>query len=160
MIGGRPLRWTGGGKGLMIGGRVRMSSSLPSTPSPFAPGGSAPNSGSGDGRLRICNVATKASTRDEFIAAFTPLVDEESVFVPARIGLELGAVVRFQIALVDGKLAYAGIGEVREIHTPATGPFGRAGVRFFVRELDVACRPAREQMLERRRAKGELRRSP
>src|SRR3954447_6386723 len=115
----------------MITGRVPMASSLPSAPSSSASGGSAPKSGAADARLRICNVATKCATRDEFIASFTPLVDEDSIFVPARIGLELGGVVRFQIALADGKLAYAGVGEAREVHTETTGPFGRAGVKFF-----------------------------
>ncbi len=108
-------------------------------------------------QVPVVNVATSCATRVEFIIQFKPFVDEATLFLPASVDLAVGRAIRFVVSLRDGRTALEGDGEVLEVHTEATGPARRAGLRIRVNRVTDESRALREEMLGRRRGLAPLR---
>jgi hypothetical protein len=100
---------------------------------------------------RICNVATKCVSREDFLRSFSPFVDDTTLFIPTKLAFEIGQLVRFQVSLADGTVVLAGIGEACELLTGPTGPLGKSGVRFLIKDIDEPSRALREELAARRR---------
>jgi hypothetical protein len=135
---------------------------LPTAPTPPRPAGSppaappsAPPRPRAPGPARICTISTKCASRQEFVAAFSPFVDKNTLFIPARVGVEPGQVVRFQFTLSDGTLVYAGRGEVKKVHREATGPLRKSGILLLLQEVDDAFRAVSAELAAYQRNLGE-----
>jgi hypothetical protein len=100
---------------------------------------------------RICNVATKCISRDDFLRSFAPFVDDSSLFIPTNLSFELGQLVRFQVSLADGTVVLAGMGEASLLLEGPTGPLGKSGVRFLIRDVDESSRTLHDELATRRR---------
>src|SRR5690349_19236015 len=90
-------------------------------------------------RLRL-----KCPDADDFVARFAPNVTRGGVFLPTHHARAVGAPVRFEIALCDGTVVFAGAGVVTWVK-----PKGM-GVKFTT--LDSASEPMLERLLSRREA--------
>jgi len=86
----------------------------------------------------------KCPDADDFVARFAPNVTRGGVFLPTHHTREVGAPIRFEIALVDGTVVFAGDGVVTWVK-----PKGM-GVKFTT--LDPASEPMLERLLARREA--------
>jgi hypothetical protein len=130
-----------------------MTRWLSSTPPGLPPAGtpaSAPAAG-GRGSLRTCHVATSCATRDDLVNALAPFVEGNAVFIPGRIPLEPADVVKLNLSLRDGPVAFSGTFEARAIYREGTGVMGKAGVLFLVRRLDEPSQAVHQQLLRRKR---------
>jgi len=88
-------------------------------------------------RLRL-----KCPDAQDFVARFAPNVTRGGVFLPTHHARAVGASIRFEIALVNNTVAFAGHGIV--IWVKAKG----MGVKFTA--LDAASEPMLERLLSRR----------
>jgi hypothetical protein len=131
-----------------------MTRELSSTPPGQPPAGtpaSAPAAGGKGGPLRTCHVATSCATRDDLINALAPFVEGNAVFIPGRIPLEPGDVIKLNLSLRDGPIAFSGTFEARAIYREGTGVMGKAGVLFLVRRLDEPSQAVHQHLLRRKR---------
>jgi hypothetical protein len=92
----------------------------------------------------VMRVATRCRSRDEFIAAFAPLVDRETIVVLTDKPRPIGSAQWFVIELADGTFVMRGQGEVVEWKPP---PGGRLRLRLI--KLDREGRQAHGEMLVR-----------
>jgi hypothetical protein len=127
-----------------------LLSSAPTSPPGSVPA-RAPAGPKGERPPRICNVATKCVSREDFLRSFAAFVDDTTLFIPTKLAFELGQLVRFQVSLADGTVVLAGIGEASELLTGPTGPLGKSGVRFLIKEVDEPSRTVRDELAARRR---------
>src|SRR5262245_46920828 len=129
----------------MTPGRPPMSDPLSSVATPEGPAGQGPGApgGADGGLVRVCNVSTRCTSREAFVRAFAGLIDDTTLFIPARMELERGQAVRFQFALRDGSPIFAGYGHVREVHLEPAGAGRRAGVLVQVQRVDESSRDLR-----------------
>lgn len=135
---------------------LTLGLALPEKPSLPAPGPSpgpplrlvrpAPAGDLAGGPIRILNVATKCVTRDQLIAAFAPFCGDGTLFVPARMTIEVGAQVKVKLAIKSGDTVFEGGGELREVHKGTDGAFGREGVLVRIAHLDAANRSVWDEM--------------
>ncbi len=128
-----------------------MLSSTPTSPPPGGQPGRPTPGTKLERPPRICNVATKCVSREDFLRSFAPFVEENTLFIPTKLAFELGQLVRFQVALADGTVVLAGIGEATELLTGPTGPLGKSGVRFTIKDIDEPSRALRDELAARRR---------
>jgi hypothetical protein len=126
-------------------------SSAPTSPPPDGLPPRKPAAAKPDRPPRICNVATKCVSREDFLRSFAPFVEDTTLFIPTKLAFELGQLVRFQVALADGTVVLAGVGEASELLTGPTGPLGKSGVRFTIKEIDEPSRALRDELASRRR---------
>jgi Tfp pilus assembly protein PilZ len=98
-------------------------------------------------RLRL-----KCRDAEDFVERFAPNVTRGGIFLPARDAREVGATIRFEIALLDGTVVFAGEGVVTWAK-----PKG-LGVKFTT--LDPATEPVLERLLSRRAAAAVAPQSP
>ena len=86
----------------------------------------------------------KCPDAEDFVERFAPNVTRGGIFLPTRDAREVGATIRFEIALLDDTVVFAGEGVVTWAK-----PKG-VGVRFTT--LDPATAPMLERLLSRRQA--------
>ena len=86
----------------------------------------------------------KCPDSEEFVERFAPNVTRGGIFLPTRDAREVGATIRFEIALLDDTVVFAGQGVVTWAK-----PKGM-GVKFTT--LDPATEPILERLLSRRAA--------
>jgi molecular chaperone DnaK len=98
-------------------------------------------------RLRL-----KCPDAEDFVERFAPNVTRGGIFLPTREARELGATIRFEIALGDGAVVFAGEGGVSWAK-----PQG-LGVKFTTR--DPASDPMLERLLSRKEAAAAAPESP
>ena len=96
-------------------------------------------------------MATSCATRDDLINALAPFVEGNAVFIPGRIPLEPGDVIKLNLSLRDGPIVFSGTFEARAIYREGTGVMGKAGVLFLVRRLDEPSQAVHQQLLRRKR---------
>src|SRR6187551_1285241 len=94
----------------------------------------------------------KCSDAEDFVARFAPNVTRGGVFLPTQDAREVGASIRFEIALLDDAVVFAGEGEVTWAK-----PKGM-GVKFTT--LDPATEPMLERLLARRLAGEQISAAP
>jgi len=98
-------------------------------------------------RLRL-----KCPDAEDFVQRFAPNVTRGGIFLPTQEARVVGAAIRFEIALVDDSVVFAGEGEVTWVK-----PKGM-GVKFTT--LDPATAPMLERLLARREASGPAASAP
>ena len=86
----------------------------------------------------------KCPDAEDFVERFAPNVTRGGLFLPTRDAREVGATIRFEIALLDDTVVFAGVGVVT--WAKAKG----MGVKFTT--LDPATEPILERLLSRRGA--------
>src|SRR4051812_3998855 len=86
----------------------------------------------------------KCADAEDFVERFAPNVTRGGIFLPTRDARAVGATIRFEIALLDDTVVFAGEGVVTWVK-----PKGM-GVRFAT--LDAASEPVLERLLSRRAA--------
>lgn len=86
----------------------------------------------------------KCPDAEDFVERFAPNVTQGGIFLPTRDAREVGATIRFEIALLDDRVVFAGEGVVTWAK-----PKGM-GVKFTT--LDPATEPILERLLSRRAA--------
>ena len=86
----------------------------------------------------------KCPDAEDFVERFAPNVTRGGIFLPTRDAREVGATIRFEIALLDDTVVFAGEGVVTWAK-----PKGM-GVKFTT--LDPATEPMLERLLSRREA--------
>jgi Tfp pilus assembly protein PilZ len=86
----------------------------------------------------------KCPDAEDFVERFAPNVTRGGIFLPTRVAREVGATIRFEIALLDDRVVFAGEGVVTWAK-----PKGM-GVKFTT--LDPATEPILERLLSRRAA--------
>src|SRR5688572_10846960 len=86
----------------------------------------------------------KCPDAEDFVERFAPNVTRGGIFLPTRDAREVGATIRFAIALLDDTVVFAGVGVVTWVK-----PKGM-GVKFTT--LDPATEPMLERLLRRREA--------
>jgi len=86
----------------------------------------------------------KCPDAEDFVERFAPNVTRGGIFLPTRDAREVGATIRFEIALLDDTVVFAGEGVVTWAK-----PKGM-GVKFTT--LDPATEPILERLLSRRAA--------
>ena len=86
----------------------------------------------------------KCPDAEDFVERFAPNVTQGGIFLPTRDAREVGATIRFEIALLDDTVVFAGEGVVTWAK-----PKGM-GVKFTT--LDPATEPILERLLSRRAA--------
>lgn len=111
----------------------------------------AGGSSGGGGVLRVCHVGTRCGSMDELLAALGPHVDATTIFVPSRIGLEVGEVVRLEILLADRTVGFSGLVKVKAVDRQPIATHGRPGALFEIQQLDEPSRALHRQMLRRQR---------
>jgi hypothetical protein len=84
----------------------------------------------------------KCSNTEDFIERFAPNVTRGGIFLPSRELRDVGAVIRFELALADERVVFAGVGVVTWAK-----PKGM-GVKFTA--LDPESAPILERLLVRR----------
>src|SRR6185503_2993023 len=84
----------------------------------------------------------KCPDAGDFVERFAPNVTRGGIFLPTRDAREVGATIRFEIALLDDTVVFAGDGVVTWAK-----PKGM-GVKFTT--LDPATEPILERLLSRR----------
>jgi uncharacterized protein (TIGR02266 family) len=94
----------------------------------------------------------KCPDAEDFVERFAPNVTRGGIFLPTRDARAVGATIRFEIALLDDTVVFAGEGVVTWVK-----PKGM-GVRFAT--LDPATEPVLERLLSRRAAAGATPESP
>ena len=127
-----------------------LSTSPPGQPPAGSPA-LTPASGGKGAPLRTCHVATNCATRDDLIGALAPFVEGNALFIPGRIPLEPGDVVKLNLSVRDGPVVFSGTFEARAVYREGTGVMGKAGVLFLVRRLDEASVAVHQQLLRRKR---------
>ncbi len=127
-----------------------LSTSPPGQPPAGSPA-LTPASGGKGAPLRTCHVATNCATRDDLIGALAPFVEGNAIFIPGRIPLEPGDVVKLNLSVRDGPVVFSGTFEARAVYREGTGVMGKAGVLFLVRRLDEASVAVHQQLLRRKR---------
>ena len=93
----------------------------------------------------------KCPDAEDFVERFAPNVTRGGIFLPTRDARTVGATIRFEIALLDDTVVFAGEGVVTWAK-----PKGM-GVRFTT--LDPATEPMLERLLRAARAKARIRAS-
>src|SRR6478736_496174 len=94
----------------------------------------------------------KCADAEDFVERFAPNVTRGGIFLPTRDAREVGATIRFEIALLDDTVVFAGEGVVTWAK-----PKGM-GVKFTT--LDLATEPMLERLLSRREAAAAAPESP
>ena len=94
----------------------------------------------------------KCPDAEDFVERFAPNVTRGGIFLPTRDAREVGATIRFEIALLDDTVVFAGEGVVTWAK-----PKGM-GVKFTT--LDPATEPMLERLLSRREAAAAAPESP
>jgi hypothetical protein len=98
-------------------------------------------------RPTVRRVATRCRTLEELVAAFSTLVDEQSLVVLTDQQRVIGSRQPFVVELSDGQMVMKGEAEVVESTAP---PKGRLRLKFLT--LDATGRDVHQRMLERKRS--------
>jgi hypothetical protein len=106
---------------------------------------------------RTFRIATRATTRAEFVDSFWRLVDEDSIFLAMASPPAVGRRHPFRITLEDGEPVLTGEGEIVEAVTDGRGRFARNGMRLRFVRLDDDARPVLRDLLARKASMSPVR---
>lgn len=104
--------------------------------------------------FRMFRVQTTTSGGQALADALGPYCGDDSVALPAAVGLLAGTVSRFEVLLADGQVAFAGRGQVMALRPPAAGSMG--SVRLRVLEVTEETRGFWGALLRHRRKGSRL----
>jgi hypothetical protein len=108
---------------------------------------------------RTFRIATRASTRAEFVDSFWRLIDEDSIFLAMASPPAVGRRHPFRITLENGEPVLTGEGEIVESVTDGRGRFARNGMRVRFLRLDDDTRPMLRDLLARKASMSPVRAS-
>ena len=96
-------------------------------------------------------MGTRCNTRQDLRSALVNYVEGSTIFVPTRIGVDVGDLVRLDVGLTDGTVAFSATVETRAIQREAGGAHGKPGVLFVLKRLDEPNRLFYQDILRLRR---------
>jgi hypothetical protein len=98
-------------------------------------------------------VRVKSPDVDTFVERFARNVSTRSIFLPSREVREVGSVVRFEVRLVGGEIAFAGEGTVSWVRAYVPDkPTGVAGISVRFTAIDPECEEVLTRLVKRRQA--------
>jgi hypothetical protein len=89
----------------------------------------------------VIRVVTHCATVDAFVATFTKLSTDTSIFVPTQKMRTVGVETGFSIRLADGSPALRGLCVVEASYVDGDNPYKRPGVLLGIRKLTTDSQP-------------------
>ncbi|MDX2087416.1 MAG: PEGA domain-containing protein [Kofleriaceae bacterium] len=99
-------------------------------------------------------VATKCTTKEQFIESFYKFCDEQSFFVATLNQRPIGLETPFSINLIDRTPMLRGLCVVLDAWATPANPFGRPGIRLGIRRLTVESEETFARLAQRRACQG------
>ena len=91
---------------------------------------------------RAIRIVSQCATAEEFVAAFHPYLERDSLFIATGSPEEPGQSVRFVMTLAGGETVLRGAGRVLECHRDRGNFYGMRGMKLQFDELDDGSRRA------------------
>jgi hypothetical protein len=91
---------------------------------------------------RAIRIVSQCATGEEFVAAFHPYLDRDSLFIATGSPEEPGQSLRFVLTLAGGETVLRGAGRVLESHRDRGNFYGLRGMKLQFDELDDGSRRA------------------
>ncbi|HTE54346.1 MAG TPA: hypothetical protein VK698_26005 [Kofleriaceae bacterium] len=91
---------------------------------------------------RALRIVSQCATAEEFVAAFHPYLDRDSLFIATGSPEDPGQAVRFVLTLAGGETILRGAGRVVESHRDRANFYGLRGMKLQFDELDDGSRRA------------------
>jgi hypothetical protein len=91
---------------------------------------------------RAIRIVSQCATAEEFVAAFHPYLERDSLFIATGSPEEPGQAVRFVMTLAGGETVLRGAGRVLECHRDRGNFYGMRGMKLLFDELDDGSRRA------------------
>ncbi len=91
---------------------------------------------------RAIRIVSQCATAEEFVAAFHPYLERDSLFIATGSPEEPGQAVRFVMTLAGGETVLRGAGRVLECHRDRGNFYGMRGMKLQFDELDDGSRRA------------------
>jgi hypothetical protein len=91
---------------------------------------------------RAIRIVSQCATAEEFVAAFHPYLERDSLFIATGSPEERGQAVRFVMTLAGGETMLRGAGRVLECHRDRGNFYGLRGMKLQFDELDDGSRRA------------------
>jgi len=124
---------------------VRIS--RPFTPIAIGAEHSYNQGGLGKTKTKGLRIATRCTTIDQFVAAFSRFCDAQTFFISTLSTRPVGLETPFSIELANNTPALRGIGVVVEAWATPKNPFGRPGLQLGIRRLTADSEPVFERLL-------------
>ncbi|HKE17707.1 MAG TPA: hypothetical protein VKB80_22685 [Kofleriaceae bacterium] len=91
---------------------------------------------------RAIRIVSQCATAEEFVAAFHPYLERDSLFIATGSPEEPGQAIRFVMTLAGGETMLRGAGRVLECHRDRGNFYGLRGMKLQFDELDDGSRRA------------------
>jgi hypothetical protein len=91
---------------------------------------------------RAIRIVSQCATAEEFLSAFHPYLERDSLFIATGSPEEPGQAVRFVLTLAGGETVLRGAGRVLETHRDRGNFYGLRGMKLQFDELDDGSRRA------------------
>ncbi|HVK85692.1 MAG TPA: hypothetical protein VM513_16345, partial [Kofleriaceae bacterium] len=95
-------------------------------------------------------VATKCTTKDQFVESFYRFCDESSFFVATLNQRPIGLETPFSINLADRTPMLRGLCVVQEAWASPANPFGRPGIKLAIKRLTPESEDMFAKLAQRR----------
>jgi hypothetical protein len=99
---------------------------------------------------RLLRAQLKCPDIDGFVEQFAGRITREGMFFPSREPRPAGSVIRFELVLLDGAIAFSGEGAVVSVKQPDPGQPNPSGMTVQFTALAAASTLVLERLIERR----------